>query len=325
MNESADKLFIGQVAFVHARGCRLWEWYRDGLGLLSSGATLFAGPPATKVNGLPFPIFTGRWLLDGQEWSQFEFFRFLRPRGRPRRADESPIDLGYRSIGMHVADFDGALERLARQGSNPLGAVIGVPGERRVGVRDADGNLVELMEADPLAGHAAKQRPQIPSTLRSVTISVADLDAAREAWVNGVGLPVAAGEPLHGPEHRALWGTVAATSRSVVLDGGGVLIELVEYEDPRGRPLGDDHRLCDQGIMNVAIVVRSRAAYDRTFARWVERGLRPTSPTPMDVGIFRVMYFDLPSGENVELIFPRPWAWRLTGFAPPRLPMRPRR
>ena len=66
--------------------------------------------------------------------------------------------------------------------------------------------------------------------------------------------------------------------------------------------------------MNLAIVVRDRAAFDRSFARWVQAGLRPTSPRPLEGGVFRVMYFELPSGQNVELLYPRPWAWRLTGF-----------
>ena len=63
-------LAIGQVAFNHLAGSRLWEWYRDGLLLVPSGATLFGGPPAAKVNGLPAPLFSGHWLMDGQDRSQ---------------------------------------------------------------------------------------------------------------------------------------------------------------------------------------------------------------------------------------------------------------
>ncbi|MBW2235088.1 MAG: SRPBCC family protein [Deltaproteobacteria bacterium] len=312
-----DPIAIGQIAFNHLGGDRLSEWYREGLGLLPSGATFFGGPPATKVNGLPFPLFGGRWLMDGRDWFQLEFFRFLRPTPQPRRADETPADLGYRRVGFHVRDFDATLASLAERGSEPWGPVLGAPGERRTCVRDPEGNWVELMEADPLTDSApAKTRPEVPATVRSVTISVADLDAAREAWVEGVGLEPAKIAALHQPEHEALWGLEGASSRCLVLDGGGILVELVEYTSPKGRPRPDGYRICDQGLMNVAIAVRDRETFDRTFARWVERGLRPTNPTPLEVGIFRVMYFDLPSGQNVELIYPRRWAWKLTGFAP---------
>lgn len=290
------------------------RWYREGLGLLPSGASLFAGPPATKVNGLPFPIFGARWLLDGRERLQVELFRFIRPRPKPRRTDESPADHGYRRVGFHVADFDAALTRLARLGSVPVGPVLGAQGRRRACVRDPEGTWIELIEEDPLA-RAAKRWPGARATLRSVTISVPDLGAASRCWSEGIGLDDAP-RALHLPEHEALWGLEGARRRERTLDAGTALVELVEYEQPRGRPVPHDRRICDQGVMNVAFVARDRASFDRTFERWVGLGFRPTSETPLDVGVFRVMYFDLPSGENVELLFPRRWAWRLTGFVP---------
>ena len=308
---------IGQVAFNHLAGCRLWEWYRDGLGLVASGTTLFAGPPAAKVNGLPFPVFPGHWLVDSRNWFQLEFFRFLHPRSQPRRSDETAADLGYRRVGFHVQDFDASLARLRGLGSEPVGPVLGEPGKRRACVRDPEGNWVELMEADPLAdGERTKARPEVPATLRSVTISVANLEDAAKVWTDGVGFPPAASGPLHGRAHEALWGLAGAESQSLVLDGGGILVELVEYASPKGRPRPDGYRICDQGMMNVAVVARDRETFDRTFARWVHHGLRPTQPTPLEAGIFRVMYFELPSGQNVELIYPRRWAWKLSGFAP---------
>lgn len=313
-------LAIGQVALNHlASGRRLREWYRDGLGLLPSGGSLFVGPPASKVNGLPFPLFPARWLLDGREWFQLELFRFHHPRPQPRRPDETAADHGYRRVGFHVDDLDAALARLARLGSEPIGPVLGEAPRRRACLRDPDGNWIELMEADPIADREpAKERPAVPATVRSVTISVADLDLAAAAWTEGVGLRPMELE-LHSPEHEALWGLDGAERQGIVLDGGGVLVELVAYEQPPGRPRPDDYRICDQGIMNVAFVARSREAFDRTFERWVERGLQPTKPSPLEVGIFRVMYFELPSGHNVELLYPRRWAWRLTGFAPAEL------
>ncbi len=306
---------VGQVAFNHLGGSRIVEWYRDGLGLLSSGATLFGGPLASKVNGLPRPLFPGRWLVDGREWVQLEFFRFLHPRPQRRRTDETAADHGYRRVGFAVADWDATLGRLAERGSAPVAPLRGGPGQRRACVRDPEGNWVELMERDPLAGAAPpKPRPEVNATLRSVTISVASLDEAAKTWTEGVGLAPMAGTALREQGDEAIFGLEGAETRSLVLDGGGVAVELVEYLAPRGRPLPPGWRICDQGIMNLAIVVRDRAAFDRSFARWVQAGLRPTSPRPLEGGVFRVMYFELPSGQNVELLYPRPWAWRLTGF-----------
>jgi catechol 2,3-dioxygenase-like lactoylglutathione lyase family enzyme len=291
------------------------RWYRDGLGLLPSGSTLFAGPPAGKVNGLSNPVFPARWLMDGREWVQIELFRFLRPRPSPRRADETAADHGYRRAGFHVADFDATLSALAGLGSAPVGAVLGERAARRACVRDPEGNWVELLERDPLTGRERPRWPGAAATLRAVTISVPDLDAAAPSWTGGIGLADAA-EELHDPEHEALWGLDGARRRTRTLDAGTALIELVQYEQPAGRPQPPGRRLCDQGIMNVAFVARDRATFDATFSRWVGAGLRPVSPTPLEIGIFRVMYFDLPSGQNVELLHPRRGAWRLTGFTP---------
>jgi catechol 2,3-dioxygenase-like lactoylglutathione lyase family enzyme len=314
---SVREIALGQLAFVHLGNTGLRRWYRDGLGLLPSGASLFAGPPAAKVNGLPSPLFPARWLSDGRELVQVELFHFIRPRPKPRRPDETAADHGYRRAGFHVADFDATLAALAGLGSSPVGPIVGECPSRRACVRDPEGNWIELMEEDPLADspEPPTRRRGARATLRSVTISVPDLDAAARSWSDGIGLPDAP-QPLHAPEHEALWGLEGAQSRGRTLDAGTALIELVEYEQPAGRPLPGDHRICDQGIMNVAFVTRDRAAFDRTFERWVAQGFTPTNRTPLEVGVFRVMYFDLPSGENVELLYPRRWAWRLTGFLP---------
>lgn len=310
-------LALGQLAYNHLGGTGMHRWYRAGLGLLPSGSTLFAGPLAGKVNGLRNPVFPARWLMDGRELVQIELFRFLRPQPRPRRPDETPADHGYRRAAFHVAGFDATLGSLAALGSTPVGPVLGERGERRACVCDPEGNWVELLERDPLAGRQPPRWPGAGATLRAVTISVADLDAAAPSWTEGIGLADAA-EQLHDPGHEALWGLDGARRRARTLDAGTALIELVRYEDPAGRPEPAGRRLCDQGIMNVAFVARDRETFDATFERWVDMGFHPTSPTPLEIGIFRVMYFDLPSGHNVELLHPRRSAWRLAGFIPTR-------
>lgn len=100
-----------------------------------------------------------------------------------------------------------------------------------------------------------------------------------------------------------------------MLRAGGVLVELVEYIDPQGRPRPSGYRISDQGIMNVAFGFSSADAFDRFFARAVDGGCRPNG-RPLDAGVFRVMYVNTPTGESVELLYPRRWAYGLTGFRP---------
>ena len=67
--------------------------------------------------------------------------------------------------------------------------------------------------------------------------------------------------------------------------------------------------------MNIAFVFDSVAAFDRYFARAVAEGCRANGK-PLDAGVFKVMYVNDPQGFSIELLYPRPWAYRLTGFVP---------
>lgn len=135
---------------------RLTErWFREGVGLLPAGGRrwMMRGPLASRVQGLPKAASTCWWLVGSNPWAQLELFQFERPLARPLPTDFRPCDIGYTRIGLWVADFDETLIRLARLGSQPLSTVQGQAGERRACVRNPDGVYVEIMEADPLAGH----------------------------------------------------------------------------------------------------------------------------------------------------------------------------
>ena len=60
-----------------------------------------------------------------------------------------PNDIGYTTMGLHVADFDARLAHLAASGVHPLTDPIGASPSRRVCIRDPEGVLLELMEDDP--------------------------------------------------------------------------------------------------------------------------------------------------------------------------------
>ena len=105
--------------------------------------------------------------------------------------------------------------------------------------------------------------------MRSVTLSVPDLARSEDFFRRGLGLQHS-DVALRAPEHEALWGLAGARTQASALDAGGVLVELVQYLDPIGRPRPPGHKISDQGILNIAFGARRkrdhRELYDRTTA-----------------------------------------------------------
>jgi len=305
---------LSQVCVVARDGKRTARWYTKGLGMLPAGRNVFFGKLTERVQAVPRPLLQAFWALDGQRFFQVEIFQYRRPPSRPRRLDWTPADWGYSTVGVHVRDFDSALARLAALGSLPYTDPIGPTGARRVCVPDPDGNIVELYERDPLAGIALPlERPDLEAIVRVLTVSVPDLEGFCARTERGLGL-VREELTLHGPEHERLWGLDGAKRRAAVLRGAGVALEVVQYERPSGRPWTDGYRLSDLGYMNFAVGFRDTGEFDRWFAKaqaegWTAHG------KPLEIGIFRVMYLDDQDGFDVEMLRPRTWADRLTGFA----------
>jgi catechol 2,3-dioxygenase-like lactoylglutathione lyase family enzyme len=312
---TAPPTAFNQVCIVARDGKRTARWYTAGLGMLPAGRNAFFGKLTERVQAVPGPLLHVFWALDGQGFFQVEVFQYLKPSSRPRRLDWTPADWGYSTVGVHVRDFDRALARLAALGSLPYTEPIGPVGDRRVCVPDPDGNLVELYERDPLAGIAPPvERPDLNATVRVVTVSVPDLEAFCARAERGFGL-VREDLRLHGPEHEHLWELDGAKRNTAVLRGGGVALEVVQYESLRGRLWPDGYRLSDLGYMNVTVGFRDTVDFDHWFARaqaegWTAHG------KPLEIGIFRVMYVDDQDGFDVEMLCPRKWADRFTGFAP---------
>jgi catechol 2,3-dioxygenase-like lactoylglutathione lyase family enzyme/uncharacterized protein YndB with AHSA1/START domain len=307
---------LGQIALnVYDLGVR--DWYARVFGFIYAGATdLFFGPTATRVQGIPRVAERCKWLIDGRADFQLEFFKFRSPRSKPRRPDARLSDIGYQMMGIHVRDFDAVIERLASEGQRPISEPVGPAGNRCFCVRDPEGNLVEIFERDPLANlEPALARPEVPSTVRTVTISVPYLDRFKKMLVEVFDLEELQGPPLHTREHERMWGLEGASRRSAVLRASGGLVELVQYESPEPRPWPSDYRICDQGFMNIAFVFGSVVDFDRYFARAITAGCRANG-APLDAGVFKVMYVNDPEGFSIELLYPRPWAYRLTGFVP---------
>jgi catechol 2,3-dioxygenase-like lactoylglutathione lyase family enzyme len=319
--EPAAEPPLCQVALSVADLRRSHAWYRDVLGFAPAGGTsLFAGPLASSVQGLPRAASTCWWLVDGQDRFQLELFEFRSPPVRPVPVDWRPSDIGYTTVGVHVADLDAALERAAAAGTAAIGGPIGAPGARRACVRDPDGVLLELMEDDPrVTVLRARPRPELPVVVRSVTLSVGDLDRSRRLFADVLGLGVLDGTTLHAPEHEALWELEGAERTAAVLSAGDFLVELVQYTDPVGRPWPSGYRISDQGLLNVAFGFRSRAALQDAYGRCRAAGYDSNS-RPLSLGAWSVVYVDDDQGFSVELLHVAPWFERWMGFAPRRTP-----
>ena len=307
-----------QIAFSVLDGPGALRWYQRAFGLTTAGGTrMFRGPLATRVQGLPKVASTCRWLLDAQDFFQLEMFQFARPKPRPRRPDARPCDIGYARVGIHVAEFDAALVRLAQLDARPLAPPVGPIGARRACVRDLEGNFLERMEDDP-RGPDKRARPRRGAgvAVRSITLSVPDLGRARRFFADTLGLresPVG----LHEPGHEALWGLDGAKCDALVLDAGDLFVELVQYTDPTGRAWPDGYRISDQGLLNVAFGFRDKAAFEAAYARCRAAGHRPNGE-PLGLGAWSVVYVNDDQGFSVELLFVRPWYDGRMGFKPHR-------
>ena len=179
------------------------------------------------------------------------------------------------------------------------------------------------MEDDPLPQFNKRGRVDCPSAIRSVTLSVPQLLDAAAFFETGIGLQ-ASTVALHTPEHEALWGLAGATTESRLFDGGEVLIEVVQYLDPAGRPRPHDYRLSDQGILNIAFGARRKADFNAVYRRAEAFGAKPNCRPVHLPGAGSVVYVNDPHGFSVEILRTTPGlADRIFGFEPRPLHKRP--
>ncbi len=293
------------------------QWFREGFGLLPAGGSraLMRGPLAAHVQGLPRAASTCWWLVGRNPWFQLELFQFERPIAKLMRADFRPCDIGYTRIGIWVEDFEATLKTLAALGSPPLTAPLGDQWARRACVRNPDGVYVEIMEDDPLPHANQRGRLDCPAAIRSVTLSVPHLGDGAAYFGEGIGLEPSF-VPLHTPEHEALWGLAGARTETKLFDGGDVLVELVNYLDPVGKPWPNGYHVSDQGILNIAFGARTKRDFDAIYDRAAAFGAKPNG-RPIHLPGVGVVYVNDKHGFSVEALWIRPGLRdRLLGFQP---------
>jgi catechol 2,3-dioxygenase-like lactoylglutathione lyase family enzyme len=309
-------LSLTQVAFVGRDHAATSAWYKRVLGFVDAGSAAFAGAePAESQNlGVPHMSVEVSWALDRNDFFQLEFFQYLEPDSRPRRADQRPSDVGYSMVTLHVSDFDGTIARLGSDGSAPS-EVVGPAGDRRVCVHDPDGALLELAERELRPpGAAPSVRPEIGVAVASLRVSVPSLARASNFFVDALGLtPVDV--RLHGPEHERMWGLEGARSEALVLAAGNAFLELVEYADPEPRGWPEGYRLSDFGIMNFALGSLTREPYRQTLARASAAGHRLGLEFEVPPHV-AVTYVTSPDGFSVEVMHLGTEAHAGFGFVP---------
>jgi short-subunit dehydrogenase/catechol 2,3-dioxygenase-like lactoylglutathione lyase family enzyme len=148
-----------------------------------------------------------------------------------------------------------------------------------------------------------------------VTLSVPDLELSERFFAETLGLQLADEVALHGPEHEALWGLEGAERQSRLLWADDMLVELVHYAEPRGRPRPPGYRISDQGLLNMAFGFRRRAEFDAAHRRCLDAGLSANGP-PLRLGAWSVVYVNDDQGFSVELLHVEPWYERQMGFRP---------
>jgi catechol 2,3-dioxygenase-like lactoylglutathione lyase family enzyme len=298
----ATRTGIAQIALSVLDGQRSHDWYAEGLGLLPAG-TLQPTADLSAVQGVPDArVANLLWLVDANPFFQFEIFQYTSPPVRPQPTDRRACDLGYARLGVWVADLDATMERLHALDTTPLTAPVGTAGARRVCVLDPDGVVIELMEdRAPTPDQAPSTRPEATAAARSITVSVADVDAALRYYADAIGLVPVTDFALHTDEHEALWRLPGARANRALLAGGDLWLEVVQYTDPVGRPRPVDYRISDQGILNIAVAGRSVAAYEALRDRVVAGGYGVYEPIVRER--IRVHYAHGPDGLSVEMSY----------------------
>ncbi len=287
------------------------RWYRERLGFLDSGGTpLFRGAVASAIQGIKGARADTRWLVDQQDFRQLEMFGFERP--EPKLYSRLPCDVGYAMLGIHVDDFDDVVRRL-----EPLTAPMGPPGKRRVCVRDPETVLLELMEDDPReTGSGSRPRIEVPVAIRSMTLSVSDLERSRRFFVETLGLREENdADLLHSPPHEALWGLAGAKVKKLLLWADDFLIELRQYTDPVGEPWPPGYRICDRGFFNIAFGFRKEKDLYALYQRILKAGYTSNSE-PFEFPGWSVVYVNDDACFSVELLHVSPLLDGFMGFTP---------
>jgi hypothetical protein len=174
--------------------------------------------------------------------------------------------------------------------------------------------MVEVMEETrDLPGGIRRKHFNLGPAIIYITSSVSDIEAARHYYSKQIGLETSPLENLHTSEDEMFWGLPKASRTGFIARAGDAFLEIVQYEDPVGRPLAKDYRLSDQGIMNVGLATEDRSVLEKIIMRLDNEGRGP--PRVMSGPGFLGTYI-LDRERELELLAcPRSFG-KLLGFEP---------
>jgi catechol 2,3-dioxygenase-like lactoylglutathione lyase family enzyme len=151
-------------------------------------------------------------------------------------------------------------------------------------------------------------RPASGSSVRSISLTVADLDASERFFVETLGFRVEApASELRGAEFEGLTGIASAEAHSAHLALGREHIELVAFARPSGRPSPEDGHSDDLWFQHLALVASNiDSVHDRVQAAGANAISAGTQTIPASnpaAGGIRAFYFQGPSSHPLELIW----------------------
>jgi catechol 2,3-dioxygenase-like lactoylglutathione lyase family enzyme len=229
------------------------------------------------------------WLVSGREFFQLEVFQHSRPAPRLLPDDWRPTDHGWTRFGVAVEDFDQALRVLGDWDVEFIGGVRTADGRPRAAFRDPFcGVVVEVLATGADAG-----APYV----EYVTFSTGDLESAARVYRDALGFELLPIDTLHSDTNERSLGA-SEDREGFVVCAGGTSLEVVRYSG--GRPKSVGARICDQGIMNVALGARVRAPVGKAIDAL--RGLGYEPPNVVDRGGERVGAYFVDPDVELEII-----------------------
>lgn len=263
--------------------------YSEAFGFRNAGAQALWGT-SIGIQGLDHSARALLWWMIGaQPFFQLELYNHSNPVQRPLAEDWRPCDHGWVRFGVGVGDIAICQSVLKDHSIDILGKITDGIGTR-LAFRDPFlGVIIEVREVPNLKG------PHIIY----VTSSVANIDRARDYYGNILSLRLVEMDAKQTAASQALWGLDGAKSDGFLVDAGDIFLEIVEYQEPRGRPRPSNYRGSDQGIVNVGLGARQKAEVAAAYGRLAEAGFHPVKT--VEKGEFMTGYITDP-GHELEIL-----------------------
>lgn len=181
---------------------------------------------------------------------------------------------------------------------------------RSPAARRAHGGLLAsflLVGVALLSGRAlGEARVGEARAVASVAVTVGDVERSLAFFTDVLAFEQVGEVQARGPTYEARWGIAGVRARVARLRLGHEHVELIEFAEPKGRPVPGDSRSHDRWFQHLAIVVSDMTI---AHARLLAHGVRAVSETPQVLPPSNVaaagitaFYFHDPDGHTLELI-----------------------